>query len=157
MPAEPRWLTLDEVLKIHDTQLAKFGGLAGVKDMGLVESAVNNPRNLFHYGGEEDLIVLAARLCMAIADTQHFNDGNKRTAAVALLAFLEANSYTLDFTNDLSLALLILACVNAQIDHDEFADQIAEHIIELPEDRHELLEKLQMRKADLIATWFGDD
>ena len=84
MDAEPRWLTLPEVLKVHERQIASTGGVPGVKDRGLVESAVTNLRNLWSYEAVEGIVALTVRTGMALARNHGFNDGNKRTAATAM-------------------------------------------------------------------------
>lgn len=81
MGDEPLWLTYRDVLAIHDEQLRAFGGLAGVKDDNLIHSALASPRNTRLYEGEEDILSLAIRLCVALAKNHGFVDGNKRTAA----------------------------------------------------------------------------
>lgn len=95
MAVEPLWLTTDEVEAIHENQLELHGGLPGVKDLGLVESALHVPVNKFHYEGEADVLILALTLCLAIAKNHGFSDGNKRTATVAMLLFLEINGFEL--------------------------------------------------------------
>jgi death on curing protein len=85
---EPRFLTLAEVLHLHDQSLARFGGLAGIGDRGLVESALASAKNTFCYGGGGSLFEIAAAYAFRIAEVQAFLDGNKRTAAAAAIAFL---------------------------------------------------------------------
>jgi death on curing protein len=92
---EPDFLDLEDMLHIHDRQLAKFGGAAGLRDQDLLESALAMPRASF--GGEfvhEDLFAMAAAYAFHIAENQPFVDGNKRTGLVAALAFLKLNGYT---------------------------------------------------------------
>lgn len=87
---EPRFLSLDQVLLLHARSLLEFGGSAGVRDLGLVESAVAAARNTFHYGGG-DLFDVAAAYAFHIAESQAFLDGNKRTGVAAALVFLDMN------------------------------------------------------------------
>ena len=131
MAVEPRWLTLDEVLGIQVHQVARFGGLAGVKDMGLVESAVTSPRNLWHYEGVEDLVTLAARYAVAIPRNHGFNDGNKRTGWAGLLVFLELNGYAFEWPDEITPALWVESCVEKKTSEAEFIEFLAAHIIEL--------------------------
>lgn len=100
MVAEPLWLTTDEVVAIHDDQIDRYDGLAGVNDLGLVDSAVHAPRQTFHYEGEQDVLVLGLILCRAIAKNHGFLDGNKRAATAAMLLFLELNGYELIVPDD---------------------------------------------------------
>ncbi|WP_181814725.1 type II toxin-antitoxin system death-on-curing family toxin [Sphingomonas aracearum] len=100
MEDEPIWLTSEDVAEIHDEQLELHGGLPGYKDPGLVESAVNNPIMSYMYGEQRDILALAIRLCFAIVKNHGFNDGNKRTAAFAMIEFLAINGYDLFVPDD---------------------------------------------------------
>jgi death-on-curing protein len=92
--AEPLWLSVEEVLAFHDLALARFGGSPGLRDLGLLESALDRPRNVFAYEGA-DLCTLAATYGEALAKNHPFIDGNKRTAFTCLAVFLEKNGYEL--------------------------------------------------------------
>ena len=87
---EPRFLTLDEVLYLHDESLERFGGSAGIREPGLVESALGSAQNVFWYG-QGDLFEIAAAYAFHIAQSQAFLDGNKRTAVSAAIVFLRIN------------------------------------------------------------------
>jgi death-on-curing protein len=87
---EPDFLTIDEVFSIHARSLAEHGGSEGVRDLGLVESALASAKNIFYYGGG-DLFDVAAGYAYHLAESQAFIDGNKRTAVVAALVFLARN------------------------------------------------------------------
>jgi death on curing protein len=87
---EPVFLTLDEVLRIHARSLAEHGGREGVRDLGLVDSALASAKNVFYYAGG-DLFDVAAGYAFHLAESQAFIDGNKRTAVVAALVFLARN------------------------------------------------------------------
>lgn len=87
---EPRWLTVEPVIDMHAEQLALFGGPDGVRDQGLLESALDRPRNKFSYG-EEDFAVLAAAYAFGLARNHPFIDGNKRAAFHAMMVFLRLN------------------------------------------------------------------
>jgi death-on-curing protein len=87
---EPLWLSLEIVQDIHSEQLARFGGPDGIRDVGLLESALARPLNRFAYG-EEDLAVLAACYAFGIAKNHPFIDGNKRVAFLAMITFLRLN------------------------------------------------------------------
>jgi death-on-curing protein len=88
----PEFLTVEDVLEIHDIQLANTGGLAGVRDANMLDSAVAQAQAAF--GGQylhEDLCAMAAALLFSLAMNHPFLDGNKRTALAAALTFLEIN------------------------------------------------------------------
>ena len=87
---EPRWLTLDDIEDIHAEQLALFGGPAGIRDRGALESALGRPMNRWHYENA-DMAELAAAYAFGIARNHSFVDGNKRTAFAALMVFLRLN------------------------------------------------------------------
>lgn len=87
---EPKFLTLAEVLYLHDESLARYGGSAGVREPGLVESALGSAQNAFWYG-RGGLFEIAAAYAFHLAEAQAFVDGNKRTAAAAAIAFLRKN------------------------------------------------------------------
>jgi len=87
---EPQWLDLEIVLDIHAEQLALFGGGDGLRDTGLLESALARPANKFAYG-ESDLAALAAAYAFGIAKNHPFVDGNKRAAFASIIVFLGLN------------------------------------------------------------------
>ena len=94
MTFEPLFLTVEEVQELHDDQLRRFGGSAGVRDLGALESAVATPASTFD--GEflhEDLFHMAAGYAFHIAENQPFVDGNKRAALNAALVFLDLNGW----------------------------------------------------------------
>jgi death-on-curing protein len=87
---EPLWLDVDEVIDMHAEQLAMFGGPEGVRDHGLLESAVLRPINQWHHG-ETDMAALAAAYGYGLAKNHAFVDGNKRIAFHAMMVFLRMN------------------------------------------------------------------
>ena len=88
------WIETSVVRAIHDAQLAEHGGLAGVRDEGLLESALARPQNLLAYG-MPDVADCAAAYGFGIARNHPFSDGNKRTAFVCTELFLALNGYGL--------------------------------------------------------------
>ncbi|MGD9537864.1 MAG: type II toxin-antitoxin system death-on-curing family toxin [Alphaproteobacteria bacterium] len=90
---EPKWLGLRMALAIHAEASAMFGGLAGVRDQGLLESALDRPRNLLAYEPEAGLFSMAAALCHGIVKNHPFLDGNKRTGVLCTRAFLFLNGW----------------------------------------------------------------
>lgn len=93
---EPVWLDADDALAIHDRQLAEHGGGTGVRDRGMLESALGRPVNRWAYG-EDDPAALAAAYAFGVARNHPFVDGNKRTAWVLARLFLAANDHVLTF------------------------------------------------------------
>lgn len=94
---EPLWVREDVVLAIHRRQIAEHGGDDGVRDTGLLQSALSKPQNLFHYGDPPpDLSALAASYAFGIARNHPFVDGNKRTAFVVCRLFLKLNGFDLN-------------------------------------------------------------
>lgn len=91
---EPTFLSLEEVLSLHADQLERYGGASGIRDPGLLESAVATPRATFD--GEflhDGLFAMAAAYAFHIAESQAFVDGNKRTGLNAALVFLLINGW----------------------------------------------------------------
>ena len=88
---EPIWLKLQAILILHRESLEEHGGLDGVRDQGLLESALARPKNLFHYEGVTDVCRLAAAYSFGLAKNHPFNDGNKRAAFLSAVAFIELN------------------------------------------------------------------
>ena len=88
--SEPIFLALDEVFRIHSRSLAEHGGSEGVRDQGLVESALGSAKNTFYYG-HGDLFDIAASYAFHLAESQAFVDGNKRTAVASAMVFLARN------------------------------------------------------------------
>ena len=98
-----RWVPLNVVLAIHDRQIAEHGGLGGVRDLGLVESALAWPENLDAYG-KPDAADLAAAYLFGLANNHGFADGNKRTAWVVARLFLMDNGLRLSFDRQDAIA-----------------------------------------------------
>jgi death-on-curing protein len=87
---EPVWLRVDLVLAIHETQLRRFGGPPGIRDLGALESALSRPQNKLAYESA-DLAALAAAYAFGIARNHPFVDGNKRAAFLVVVTFLGLN------------------------------------------------------------------
>ena len=123
---EPDFLALDEVLEFHQQQLAAYGGIQGVRDQGLLESAVAMPQASF--GGEylhTDLFRMAAAYAFHLAENQPFLDGNKRTALMTALVFLDLNGYVvLDPAERLYEAMIAIA--NKHFDKAQLAELLRE-------------------------------
>jgi death on curing protein len=123
---EPEWLEIDIVLDFHAEQLALFGGAEGVRDLGLLESALARPINKFAYG-ESNLANLAAAYGFGIARNHPFVDGNKRTALASIVVFLGLNRFDLDAPREQATAI-ILGLAAGEIAEEALARWIADHI-----------------------------
>jgi len=124
---EPTWLLESTVLAIHHEQLAEHGGLDGIRDPGLLTSALMRPRNVFAYGDESvDLPALAAAYAFGIARNHPFLDGNKRTAYVACRTFLLINGADLSATQDEKYTTF-LALAQGQLTEEQLAGWLRDH------------------------------
>jgi death-on-curing protein len=98
---EPIWVGVLETLVLHDLGLVAFGGAAGVRDFGALESALARPRNLLAYGKKKpSLARLAAAYAFGIIKNHPFIDGNKRTALVVAFSFLEVNGIEINASEE---------------------------------------------------------
>ena len=122
-------LTLEHVLEIHDIQLAHFGGRAGVRDLGLIESAIAQPFATF--GGVDlypTLADKAAALGYFLISNHGFIDGNKRTGFAAMDTFLIGHEWKVLASYD-EMEKTSLAVASHQLSRDEFATWVAEHLV----------------------------
>lgn len=124
---EPRFIGIDVAQAVHDRQLAEHGGLAGVKDAGLLESAMNRPLNKFGYG-ETDLCALAAAYAFGIARNHPFADGNKRTAWVIARLFLKLNAIEITFDKADAIRTM-LALASGALEEEELAVWFRSHLV----------------------------
>ncbi len=123
------WIETTVVRAIHDAQLAEHGGLAGVRDEGLLASALARPQNLLAYGDPDatDVAGCAAAYGFGIARNHPFSDGNKRTAFVCTELFLALNGYDLT-ADDVSCVTTMLSLAAGEIDEAAFAAWLRAHI-----------------------------
>jgi death on curing protein len=117
----PKWLATVVVTAIHDEAIYEFGGLAGIRDSGLLESALDRPRNRLAYEPKSTLFERAATLCVGIVKNLPFIDGNKRTALLATRAFLFLNGYVLEPTEE-DEVLTMVAVADSSLSEQQFAD-----------------------------------
>jgi death-on-curing protein len=89
-PREPAWVTYDQVIAIHSRQLRRFGGAPGLRDEGMLRSALQRPQGKWHYE-QASLDVLAAAYAFGLAKNHPFVDGNKRVAFMTMMTFLRKN------------------------------------------------------------------
>ena len=122
---EPVWLTPEIVIAIHEMQLAEHGGPAGIRDMGMLESALGRPQNKFAYG-ETDLAVLAAAYGFGVARNRPFIDGNKRTSLLVIYTFLGIND--VDFiVPEAEFATIILDLAAGEVSEESLARWIRDN------------------------------
>ena len=122
------WVALDVAQAAHHEQLVEHGGGEGVRDAGLLESAMTRPQQLAHYG-EPDVASLAAAYAFGIARNHPISDGNKRTAAVVSETFLVLNGAELE-ASDAELVVAFLALAAGELTEEELADWFRLHLSE---------------------------
>jgi death on curing protein len=121
------WVREDLVLALHDEQLAEHGGAAGLRDLGLLQSALRRPQNLAAHS-DPDAAWLAAAYAFGIARNHPFIDGNKRTAAVTALLFLALNNRHFTISGP-ELVVMVLALAAGELAEAEIAGWFRERIV----------------------------
>ena len=116
---EPNWLTRGECLAVHDMMLSHYGGIAGVRDENMLESALARPRQLLHYGRPE-AADLAAAYAAGIIKNHPFLDGNKRTGFMLGAGFLERNGFEFNAT-EAEAVVRTLALAAGEMTEAEYA------------------------------------
>lgn len=121
---EPVWLTTQLVIAFHDEQLRLFGGPAGLRDRGMLESALARAPNKWSYG-ERDPAALAASYAFGIARNHPFVDGNKRAALLAIIVFLGLNDIEFE-APEAEAVVMIRGLAAGEIDEDGLARWISD-------------------------------
>ena len=116
---EPYWLTRDECLALHDMMLAQYGGCPGIRDEGLLESALARPQQLHHYG-KPGMPEMAAAYTVGIVKNHPFLDGNKRTGFMLGAGFLERNGYEFTAT-EAEVVIRTLALAAGEMSEADYA------------------------------------
>src|SRR5690348_2190767 len=116
---EPAWVEKEALLLLHLKALVRFGGAEGLRDEGLLDSALARPRNAFHYDGQKDIAVLAAAYAFGLARNHSFVDGNKRAAFMAMGVFLAANGWTLK-ADSVGAIQAMMALAGGEIGENQF-------------------------------------
>ena len=119
------WPDREVIIAVHEMQLAEHGGLAGVRDVGLLDSALSRAPNLAAYG-EADAAALAAAYGYGLSRNHPFIDGNKRTGFVAAELFLNLNGFELDAT-DADCVITMLSLAAGEVSEDAFAGWLRAH------------------------------
>jgi death-on-curing protein len=124
---EPEWVSKAVVLALHEEQLAEHGGSPGLRDEGLLESALGKPQNLLSYG-QPDLADLAAAYAVGLAKNHAFVDGNKRVSNVVTLTFLLLNGSDLK-AEDTEQVRVWLAIADGTMSEEHAANWIRKHMV----------------------------
>jgi death on curing protein len=129
MSEEPNWLSFEQVLAMHSRQLRRFGGAPGLRDEGILRSALERPVNKWQYeqaDGQLDLAVLAAGYAFGLAKNHAFVDGNKRIAFMAMVVFLRRNG--VPFAPDQAQSTkIILALAAGEVSEESLARWIRDN------------------------------
>ena len=125
--SEPVWVEREDCLAMHEKLLERFGGLKGIRDEGLLESALNKPRHLFSYG-KPTVFEMAASYAVGIVKNHPFLDGNKRTGFVAAALFIEANGYLFQATEE-EAVLETLALAAGETTEADYAAWLAKNSV----------------------------
>jgi death-on-curing protein len=111
---------------IHNDQLREHGGLPGIRDENVLESALARPQHKWQYAEETDLALLAAAYGFGLVNNHPYRDGNKRVGLLAMVTFLGINGYDLKAT-DVEVVTEILALADSRVSEEELADWIRTH------------------------------
>jgi death on curing protein len=123
---EPRWLTRMVVDAIHNDQLREHGGLPGVRNENVLESALARPKQKWHYGENADIPVLAAAYAVGVVRNHPYRDGNKRIGFLAMVTFLGINGYAFEAT-DTDVVTQFVALAAGDVSEAQLADWIRNH------------------------------
>jgi death on curing protein len=127
MEYEPRWVDRLVVDAIHFDTVRSHGGMRGIRDEGVLESALARPRQRFAYEPAADLFVLAAAYGFGLARNHPFNDGNKRVAFMTMAVFLGLNGAEFD-APEADVVTVMLAVAAGELAEPELADWLRTHI-----------------------------
>lgn len=125
-----RWILPETVLAVHDRQIDDHGGMAGTRDRGLIESAVNRPQTIALYEDHFDVFDLAAAYGFALVQNHGFYDGNKRTAYTVTRLFLELNRYRLTAPS-VDRVIMFLKCAKGEIKESDLAEWLRKNSQEI--------------------------
>lgn len=120
---EPRWLTREHIERLQAESVQEFGGLQGIRDEGLLESALGRPQNHYAYGSAVTLPRLAAAYGFGLIKNHPFLDGNKRVGLLAVRWFMRANGYRVEADPD-DLYATVIAVASGTMDEDALAEWI---------------------------------
>lgn len=127
--SEPVWLPIEEVIAANKDVVGRTGEPFLVLNRTLLESAVASPVNRYHYGGERDVVTLTVGLLFSLARNHAFAQGNKRTAFVSALVFLETNGFTLTSSDTELLGKQITLVIEGKLDESDFLEFLQPYVI----------------------------
>jgi death on curing protein len=127
MTGAPRWIAKKALLLLHEESIAEFGGARGLRDEGLLDSALARPQNAHAYNPESTLADLAAAYAYGLAKNHAFVDGNKRVAFLALGLFLAINGHRLK-AGQVDAITTMLAVASGELDERGLSAWIAKNM-----------------------------
>ena len=128
MAAEPTWLDRTIVETLHADQIREHGGSLGIREQGMLESALARAQQKWHYDPSVDLAALAAAYAFGVAKNHPFVDGNKRAALVTAYTFLAVNELELEAPEPEAVSM-VLGLADGSISEDDFAAWLRTHLI----------------------------
>jgi death-on-curing protein len=123
---EPRWLAPMVVDAIHSDQLREHGGLPGVRDENVLESALARPQQKWHYADQADIPDLAAALAFGLVRNHPYRDGKRRIGFLAMVTFLGINGYAFE-ARDAEVVTRFIALAAGNVSEDQLADWVRNH------------------------------
>ncbi len=124
---EPKWLLQETVTAVHQMLIAEHGGLPGIRDLPLLESALSRPQQLIAYGDEYGIPELTATYCYGLARNHPFVDGYKRVALTIAGVFISLNGYELD-ASEAEAVVMIEELASGKIAEEHLAAWFADNI-----------------------------
>jgi death-on-curing protein len=128
MIVEPRWLNKKIAEAIHLDQIKQHGGSMGIRDEGLLESALDRPKNTWHYQQNSSIFELASSLGIGIAKNHPFIDGNKRTSFLLMYVFLASNGFNIE-TSENDVVQVMLKVADGSIKETELAKWLEQNTV----------------------------
>lgn len=123
----PVWLLKPAVIAVHNMMIARFGGASGIRDEGLLDSALARPINIYHYDDAADVAALAAAYAAGLIQNHPFVDGNKRIGFMAAYMFLDLNGAIL-VADEVSATAMTLSLAASEIEEQDYARWLSENI-----------------------------
>ena len=126
--AEPHWLTRTVVDALHNDQVREHGGLAGIRDENVLESALARPLQKWHYMDQTDVATLAAAYAFGLVRNHPYRDGNKRVGFLSMATFLGLNGYELEAT-DAEVVAEIMSLADGSESEESLTEWIRRHSV----------------------------
>ena len=124
---EPIWLQKNVVIAFHEMLLVEHGGLAGMREEGLLDSALGRPIHQYYYDSVSDIFDLASTYAMGIIQNHPFIDGNKRTGFVSMKTFLARNGLWLKLPKEDAIKTFI-SLADGKVSHSHLSEWIKRHL-----------------------------